>query len=123
MKLAGQGEAAPYGGIAGDLFVNIHLRPHKDFQRQGDNLYYNLVINFSQAALGDKIEIPTLAGQVKLKIPAGTQSGEMINLKGKGMPHLHGRGHGDLIVKVQVNVPKKLSRQQKKIIQELGKNI
>ena len=123
LKLTGQGEAAPYGGPAGDLFVNIHLRPHKYFQRQGDNLYFDLNINFTQAALGDKIEIPTLAGQVKLKIPAGTQPGEMIKLRDKGMPRLYGRGHGDLIIKVQINIPKKLSRQQKKIIEELSKNI
>jgi molecular chaperone DnaJ len=120
LKLSGQGEAAPYGGETGDLFVNIHIRPHKYFQRQGDNLFYNLNINFTQAALGDKIEIPTLESQVKLKIPAGTQPGEMIRLKGKGMPRLYGRGKGDLIVKVQVKVPKKLSRREKKLIKELS---
>ncbi len=119
LKLTGQGEAAPYGGPAGDLFVNIRLRPHKYFQRQGDNLYFNLDINFTQAALGDKIEIPTLAGQVKLKIPAGIQPGENLKLKDKGMPRLYGRGHGDLIVKIQVRIPKKLSRQQKKLIEAL----
>ncbi len=119
LKLTGQGEAAPYGGIAGDLFVNVHLRPHKDFQRQGDDLIYNLDINFTQAALGDKIEIPTLAGPVELKIPAGTQPGQLIELKGKGMSHLYGRGQGNLIVKIQVVVPKKLSRQQRKVIEEL----
>jgi molecular chaperone DnaJ len=121
LRLAGQGEAAPYGGPAGDLFVNIHIRPHKYFQRREDNLYYNLVINFSQAALGDKIEIPTLDGPVKLKIPPGIQPGEMLKLKGKGMPRLYGRGRGDLIVRVQVSVPKKLSRRQRKIIEELAK--
>lgn len=119
LKLTGQGEAAPYGGPAGDLFVNIRLRPHKYFQRQEDNLYFNLDINFTQAALGDKIEIPTLAGQVKLKIPAGIQPGENLKLKDKGMPRLYGRGHGDLIVKIQVRIPKKLSRQQKKLIEAL----
>lgn len=119
LKLTGQGEAAPYGGQAGDLFVNIHLRPHKYFQRQGDDLIYNLNINFTQAALGDKIEILALAGKVKLEIPAGIQPGEMIKLKGQGMPRLYGRGQGDLIVRVQVRIPKKLSRQQKKLIEEL----
>ncbi len=121
LKLTGQGEAAPYGGPAGDLFVNIHLRPHQDFQRQGDDLIYNLNINFTQAALGDKIEIPALARKVKLKIPAGIQPGEMIKLKDQGMPRLYGRGQGNLIVKIQVKVPKKLSRQQKKLIEELNK--
>lgn len=120
LKLAGQGEAAPYGGSAGDLFINIHLRPDKYFQRQGDNLLFNLSISFTQAALGDKIEIPTLAGQIKLKIPAGVQPGEMIRLKDKGMPRLYGRGQGDLIVKIQVKVPEKISRQQKKLIEALN---
>lgn len=119
LKLTGQGEAAPYGGIAGDLFIDVHLRPHKDFQRQRDDLIYNLDINFTQAALGDKIEIPTLAGPVKLKIPPGTQPGQLVELKGKGMPRLYGRGQGNLIVKIQVVVPKKLSRQQRKIIEQL----
>jgi molecular chaperone DnaJ len=119
LKLANQGEAAFYGGEPGDLFISIHIRPHKYFRRQGDDLIYNLVIDFTQAALGDKIEIPTLDGQVKLKIPAGTQPGEMIKLRGKGMPQLYGQRRGDLIVKMQVKVPKRLSRQQKKLIKEL----
>jgi len=82
-------------------------------------LIYNLVINFTQAALGDKILMPTLDGEIRLKIPQGTQPGEIMRLKDKGMPHLYNRGKGDLIVSVQVEVPKKLSRQQKKLIEEL----
>jgi len=121
LKISGQGESAPHNGQDGDLFVNIHIKPHKDFERQEDNLFYNLVINFSQAALGDKIQIPTLEGKVNLKIPAGTQSGEMIKLRGKGMPNLYKSKQGDLIVKVQVVTPTKLSRQQKKLIKELQK--
>lgn len=121
LKMSNQGEAGPYGGPAGDLFINVHIRPHKQFQRQGDNLVLNLNINFTQAVLGDKIEIPTLDKKIKLKIPSGIQSGEMIELRGKGMPKLYGRGHGSLIVKVQVDVPKKLSWQQKRIIKELGR--
>ncbi|OPL12023.1 MAG: hypothetical protein AVO34_02075 [Firmicutes bacterium ML8_F2] len=120
LKLSGYGNAGLYGGPAGDLFVNIHLRPHKHFQRQGDNLLLNLEISFAQAALGDKIEIPLLDGKANLKIPAGIQPGEMIKLKDKGMPSLYGRGQGDLIIKIQVKVPKKLSRKQKKIIGELN---
>lgn len=121
LRLDGQGETALYGGQAGDLFINIHIRPHRDFERRGDNLYYNLVINFTQAALGDKIKIPTLDGSVKLRIPAGIQPGEMLRLRSKGMPRLYGRGRGDLIVKVQVSVPKKLSRRQRELIKELVK--
>ncbi|MFH1460893.1 MAG: molecular chaperone DnaJ [Patescibacteria group bacterium] len=119
LKMTGQGEAAPYGGQAGDLFVNIHIKPHPDFQRQGDDLIYHLNINFPQAALGDKIEIPTLEGKIKVKISAGTQPGEVIKLKNKGMPQLYGRGWGDLFIKIQVQVPKKVSREQKKIIEQL----
>lgn len=119
LKMSGQGEAGPYGGPAGDLFINIHIHPHKHFKRQGSSLIFDLVINFTQAALGDKIEIPTLGGKIKLKIPSGVQPGELIRLKGKGMPHLHSGGHGDMIVRVQVNVPKKMSWKQKRIIKEL----
>jgi len=119
LKLTGQGDAGLYNGPAGDLFVNIHLRPHKHFQRQGVNLVFNLNINFAQAALGDKIEMPLLDGKINLKIPSGIQPGEMIKLKDKGMPRLYGRGHGDLIVKIQVNIPKKVSRKQRKLIEEL----
>ncbi len=119
LKLSNQGEAAPYGGQPGDLYVNIRIKPHENFQREEDNLTYNLKISFSQAALGDKIEIPTLTDNIKLKIPAGSQPGQIIRLKDKGMPHLYGRGKGDLIVKIQVEVPKKLSREQKKLIQQL----
>ncbi len=119
LKMGGQGEAGPYGGQSGDLFVNIHVKPHKEFERIGDNLIYDLVIDFTQATLGDKIEIPTLEGDIKLKIPAGIQPGEMIKLEDKGMPSLYGRSQGDLIVRVQVEVPKKLNRQQKKLIKEL----
>ena len=120
LKMTGQGETAPYNGEPGDLFVNIHIRPHQNFERQDDSLIYNLNISFTQACLGGKIEIPTLENKVNLKIPAGVQSGEMIRLRGKGMPRLYERKEGDLIVKVQVEVPKKLSRQQRKLIEELG---
>ncbi|MFH0907097.1 MAG: molecular chaperone DnaJ [bacterium] len=119
LKLSEQGEAAPYAGQAGDLFINIHIKPHQYFHRQGQNLIHNLNINFTQAALGDKINISTLDGEIRLKIPAGTQPGEMIKLRGKGMPELYSRTKGDLIIKIQVNVPKNLSSKQKKAIKEL----
>ncbi len=121
LRLSGQGQAGKHGRQSGDLFVNIHIKDHKYFKRQQDNLFYELVINFTQASLGDKIGIPAIDGEVNLKIPSGTQSGELIELKGKGMPRLYGRGKGDMIVRVQVEVPKKLSRQQKKLVQELSK--
>jgi len=124
LKISKQGHAGQYGGAAGDLYANIHLRPHKYFLRQGDNLYYDLIINFTQAALGDKIEIPSIDGKrLKLKVPAGTQFGELMEIKGRGMSRLYGRGRGSLIIRIRVKVPKKLSRQQKKLIEELGKTI
>jgi len=121
LKLSEQGQAGPYGGEAGDLFITIHIKPHKYFKRQEDDLYYNLSINFTQAALGDKIEIPAIDDPLKLKIPAGLQPGETIRLKGKGIPRLYGRDRGDMLVRVQVAVPKKLSREQRKLIEELAK--
>ncbi len=119
LRLAGQGEAGAHGSPAGDFFVNIHVLPHKEIRRQGENLIKNLTVNFSQAALGDKIKIATLEKPVLVKIPAGIQPGEQIRLKGKGMPKLYGRGKGDLIIKIQVEVPKHLSREQKRIIKQL----
>lgn len=114
LQMSQSGEAGQYGGPAGDLYVNIHVKPHQYFQRQGDNLIYRLPINFAQAALGDKIEIPIIDGNgINLKIPAGTQPGDTLKVKDKGMPNLYGRGQGDLLVKIQVKIPKKLSRQQK----------
>lgn len=119
LKISGQGQAGLFGESAGDLLIDVRVKPHRDFLRQGDNLLHNLVINFAQAVLGDKIEIPALDGKIRLKIPAGSQPGEMLRLKGKGMPRLYGQGKGDLFVKIQVKVPKKISREQKKLIEQL----
>lgn len=119
LRVPQQGEIGPYGGPAGDLLVDIRIKPHKDFIREGEKLIYNLEINFNQAALGDKINVPTPEGDVNLKIPAGTQPGDKIRLRNKGMPQLYGGKRGDLIVKVQIKVPKRLSRKQKKMLQEL----
>jgi len=123
LKISGQGEAGPYGGPSGDLLVTILIKPHKYFKRQNDNLIYDLSINFAQAALGDKIEIPTLENHVELKIPSGTQSNDVIKLKNKGMPSLYGRRRGDLLIRIKVEIPKKLSHKQKKIIQSLKNNL
>jgi len=120
LKLSGQGDAAPYGGQSGDLFINVHIKPHEYFQRQGNDLIINLDINFQQAVLGDRVEIPTLEDSlITLKIPAGIQPGEMIKLKGKGMTQLYNKSKGDLIAIIQVVIPKKISRKQKKLIEEL----
>jgi len=125
IKLSGQGEVGfrPSAGksIPGDLYITVHEESHQLFTRKGDDIYYKLNISFSQAVLGDKVEIPTLQGKVKLKIPSGTQSGRIIRLKGKGIPHLQGWGKGDMFVVVQITVPEKLSRKQKQLIEEFRK--
>jgi len=119
IRLAGQGQAAK-GGHLGDLYVAIHVQPDKDFERDGNHIYSKSDISFSQAALGDKIIVKTLDGDVKLKIPAGTQSGKVFVLRGKGVPYLQTRGRGDHLVEVTVKTPTNLSRKQKKLFEELS---
>ncbi|MBI4708881.1 MAG: molecular chaperone DnaJ [Candidatus Portnoybacteria bacterium] len=119
ISLTGQGEAGMFGAPAGDLYVTIHIKPHKSFERKGDDLYHDLSISFTQAVLGDKIELPTLFEVVSLKIPAGVESGTLIRLQNKGMPRLRQRGNGDMIVKVKIEIPKKLSRKQRELIDKL----
>ena len=121
LRLRGQGEAAPEGGVPGDLYVNIDVTPHRLFERVGDNLLCNLEIGFPQAALGTRITVPTLNGNADVKIHRGTRSGDVIKLEGKGMPRLDGYGRGDLLVRVDVSVPKKLTKRQKMLIEELAK--
>jgi molecular chaperone DnaJ len=123
IRLSGQGEVGfrPSLGksVAGDLYITVHVQSHAVLARKGDDIIYNLEINFSQSALGDKVEIPTLYGKVKLNIPAGIQSGKVIKLKEKGISHLQGRGKGDMFVVVQIKTPENLSKKQRMIIEEL----
>ncbi|MDD4607059.1 MAG: molecular chaperone DnaJ [Patescibacteria group bacterium] len=121
LKLSGQGQAGQQRASAGDLYIHIAVKPHTDFNRQGDDILSERKINFSQAALGDKIKIQTLHGDVMLKIPAGTQSGKIFKLKNKGVPKLRGYGKGDHLVKIIVKTPESLTREQKKIFEELQK--
>jgi molecular chaperone DnaJ len=123
ISLAGQGEAAPYGGSPGDLYATIHVRPDPRYKREGDNLIYELPISFAQAVLGDKIETPTFEGWLKLKIPEGIESGTTIRLDGKGMPRLARRGFGDMMVRVKVKTPKRVSRKAKELLEELKKEL
>ena len=121
LRVTGKGEAPPQeGGEYGDLFVMIHLKAHKDFMRHGQDLYYQTHISVPQAALGDEIKVPTITGKAELKIPAGTQSGHQLVMKGKGMPS-RGRfgGQGNQIVQVIVDIPEKPSRKAKKLLKEL----
>ena len=123
ISLQGYGEAGERGAQSGDLYVTVHVKPHPKFERKGNNVLSEEHIKYSQAVLGDKIDVQTIEGYVKMKIPSGTQSGEIFRIKGQGIPELGRRGYrGDQLVKVIVNIPKNPSRPQKKIIEELGKN-
>ena len=120
LRLQGEGEAGPEGGPSGDLFVEITVSKHKHFIRKEDNLHLTLPISFSQAVLGDDVEVPTIYGEATLKIPKGTDSETTFRMKGQGIPHLRGSGKGDQMVKVAIQVPKKLSKKQKELIEKLG---
>ena len=121
LKLRGEGEAGYAGGPPGDFYVVIHVREHPLFVRQDNDIIIEVPISFPQAALGGEIEVPTLEGKVKLKIPAGTQSGKILRLKGKGIVDLHGYGRGDELVKIVVETPKRLTTRQREILEEFAK--
>jgi molecular chaperone DnaJ len=118
--LRGEGDPGQQGGPAGDLYCEIHVREHPFLRREGQHLTCQVPITFSQAALGAEIEIPTLDGRHALDVPAGTQPGEVFRLKRQGMPDPHGRGTGDLLVQVMVEVPKKVSGRQAELLRELA---
>lgn len=117
LRSSGQGEGGMRGGPAGDLYIVIHVKPHEIFQREGNDLFCEIPISFAKAALGGEIQVPTLDGPASLKIPGGTPSGKFFRLKHKGVPDVQGRGVGDLHVKVSVEVPTKLTAQQKEKLQ------
>ncbi|SFQ19394.1 molecular chaperone DnaJ [Desemzia incerta] len=121
MRLSGQGEAGKNGGPYGDLYVIFRVKPSKQFQRRGAEIYYEAPIHFVQAALGDEIQVPTVHGKVKLKIPAGTQTGTTFRIKGKGAPRLRGTGQGDQHVKVNIITPKNLNSKQAELLREFAK--
>ena len=118
IKLEGQGEAGKKGELPGDLYIRIHLKKHRYFVKKGDDIYHELSISFTQAVLGDKIEIPTLEGKVKLKIPAGIQSRKLIRIRGKGIPRASG-GRGDQFVEIQIKTPKKISQKVRNLLKKL----
>ncbi len=120
MRYAGQGEAGVHGGPAGDLYVVLHVKEHEMFEREGKDLHCAVPISFAQAALGAEIEIPTLEGPEKLRIPDGTQSGTVFKLRHRGVPVLNGRGKGDLYVEVRVQTPTKLTRRQRELLEEFA---
>jgi molecular chaperone DnaJ len=116
-----EGSAGIYGGPPGDLYVTLSVKPHRLFHRDGSDILYELPINFAQAALGDEVRVPSLDGKVDLKIPPGTQNGKVFRCKGKGIPHIDGRGIGDLLVKVVITTPQHLDKNQRRLFEELAK--
>lgn len=120
LRITGEGEGGTQAGPAGDLYVVIHVAEHEEFERQGSNLYSSVPVTFSQAALGAETNVKTLDGEQQLKIPAGTQTGTVFRLRGSGMPVLGGRGRGDLFVSVTVTTPKTLTREQRKLLEQLA---
>jgi molecular chaperone DnaJ len=119
LRLSGEGEGGLLGGPAGDLYVVLHIRSHDIFTRHGANLMTELPLSFPQAALGCELEVPVLKGKARLTVPPGTQPGQRLLLRGKGMPHLRGRGRGDAIYEVVVEVPTHLTGRQRELLEEL----
>lgn len=119
IRLTGHGEAAAHGGISGDLYARVHIKPQKVFHRQGFDVYTESEIDFVQAALGDKIKVPTLDGDLTVAVPAGVESEQLIRLKGLGVTRLGRSGRGDHYVKIKVRVPKKISKKAKKLLEDL----
>jgi molecular chaperone DnaJ len=123
MRLYGEGEHGAAGGPPGDLYVVVHVQEHPFFHREEDDLYCEMPIPFPTLALGGQVKVPTLDGREELHIPAGTQPGARFKLRGKGMPNVSGRGHGDLHVIARVTVPKKLTKEQRHLIEELARTM
>lgn len=120
LSVSGRGAAGEDGAPAGDLFVNVHVRPHASLKRHGDDILSQLKITFAQAVLGDKVSVMTIDENVMMKIPAGTEPGEVFRVRGKGVPHLGHFGRGDHLVTISLFIPKKLSREEKELIEKLG---
>jgi molecular chaperone DnaJ len=120
LRLRGEGEEGERGGPSGDLYVIIYVEPHEFFEREGDDIIWQVPISFTMAALGGEIEVPTLDGNKTIQIPKGTQSGETFRLRGEGIPHLHGRGRGDQIIQTAVLVPKKLTKREAELLKEFA---
>ena len=118
LRLRGEGETGEYGGPSGDLYIFIHVEPHEFFERNGDDIYCRIPISFVQATLGASVEVPTLEGTEKLKIPRGTQGGKTFRLKGKGISRLRSHGRGDQIIETVVTIPTSLNRKQEDLLRE-----
>jgi molecular chaperone DnaJ len=123
IRLSGEGQPGVNGGPPGDLYLAIKVRPHQFFRRKEDNILLNLDINIAQAALGAEVEVPTVDGKAFLKIPAGTQPGKVLRMRGKGVPQLRGRGRGDQMVVINVEIPKHLTSEQSELMEKLAASL
>jgi molecular chaperone DnaJ len=123
IRLGGEGQPGENGGPNGNLFIEIEVHPHKFFRRKSDDILLDLKVNIAQAVLGADVEVPTLDGNAKLNIPPGTQPGKVFNLRGKGVPHVRGSGRGDQRVIVNVEMPTKLSAEQRTLFEQLAKTM
>jgi molecular chaperone DnaJ len=121
LTLRGQGDTGLYGGPAGDLYVGVRIKPHPYLLRRGLDIIYEAEVNFAQATLGAEIAVPILGGESKLKIPAGVQNDTILRMKGQGIKSRHGTG--DQLVHITVRVPEKLSKRQRELVEELGKEL
>lgn len=119
VRVKGKGAASPFGGPSGDLYIRVMLRPHPVFERKGRDLYLDLPVTFSEAALGATVELPILTGKAKIRIPPGTSSGKIFRLSGKGVPSANGAGPGDLYARIRIVVPTDLSDRARELVQEL----
>lgn len=119
LSVQGRGNAGPFNGVAGDLIVVVEEQEHEELRREGEHLHYEAFVNFVDAVLGESIEIPALQGKLKIKVEPGTQSGRVLRLKGKGLPILQGYGSGDLFVHINVWTPKKVSKEEREILEKL----
>src|SRR5207249_662307 len=121
LKRRGEGEAGTNAGMSGDLYVMLSVREHPLFVREGTDVVCEVPLSFAQAALGTEIEVPTLDGKARVKIPAGTQSGQVFKLKGRGIPDLNGYGRGDEVIRVLVETPRKLSPRQRELLEDFAR--
>lgn len=120
--MAGHGEPGTNGGPSGDLYIFLEVKEHAFFERRGADLYCTIPVSISQATLGDTIKVPTLSAEEDLEIPEGTQSGQIFRKKSKGLPNPHG-GRGDLYVSVRVEIPAKVTREQRRLLEQLGQSM
>ncbi|MEE8194525.1 MAG: DnaJ C-terminal domain-containing protein, partial [Dehalococcoidales bacterium] len=123
IRLSNEGDVGERGGSSGALYITVSVLPHQIFRRDGDNILYELPVNFAQAALGAEVAVPTLYGEVKLKVPAGSQTGKVFHFRGKGISHLHRGGRGDQLIRLVLVTPQKLNKEQRRLFNELAESL